>query len=243
VKVTLLIPIFDHGATIGSVVASLAHFGLPCLIVDDGSGPETRQVLDELEVHCDFVSVHRRKRNGGRGAALKSGYRTAAAQGYTHAIQLDADGQHCADDVPAFLDAIASQPEALVLGAPQFDESAPRARLYGRQLSRGLVWLTTLSFAVEDPLCGSRAIPLAPTCALLEARALGDHMEFDPELVIALVRRGVPVTNLPTRVVYAEGGLSHFDMLHDNLRLSSVYARALAGLPSLLLRRGREDAR
>ncbi len=234
-KVTLLIPIYDHGATIAEVVASLAHHGLPCLIVDDGSGVETRETLDALVLQNDFLTLHRRKRNGGRGAALKAGYRHAVKRGFSHAIQLDADGQHCADDVPRFLDAIARDPEALVLGAPRFDESAPRARLYGRQLSRAFVWLTTLSFAVEDPLCGFRGIPLQPTCDLLDAQQLGDAMEFDPELVIALVRRGLTVENLPTEVVYAEGGLSHFDMLQDNLRLSGVYARALAGLPGHLL--------
>ncbi len=137
------------------------------------------------------------------------------------------------------MEAIARDPAALVLGAPRFDASAPKARLWGRQLSRGLVWLTTLSFRVEDPLCGFRGIPLAATCALLNEEALGDHMEFDPELVIGLVRRGLAVENVPTRVVYEEGGLSHYDMLQDNRRLSGVYARALASLPGHALGRRR----
>ncbi len=230
-KPTLLIPIFDHGDTIAGVVAALAVHELPCLIVDDGSREPTRRVLAEIEARHRFVSLLRRDRNGGRGAALKSGYRKAFARGFTHAIQLDADGQHDASDVPAFVRAIRQDPEALVLGAPRFDASAPRARLYGRQLSRAMVWLTTLSFAVEDPLCGFRGIPLAATCELLRGPSLGDHMEFDPELVIALVRSGVPVCNLPTRVVYAEGGLSHFDLWRDNARLTRVYGRALASLP------------
>lgn len=235
---TLLIPIYNHGSTIGAVVESLRPYALPCLIVDDGSERETREVLDRLERDHELVSLERRERNGGRGAALKTGYRRAAGLGFSHVIQLDADGQHRAADIPLFVDAIAAEPEALVLGAPRFDASVPRARLYGRQLSRGLVWLNTLSFAVEDPLCGFRGIPLGPTCELLgecETRApLGDRMEFDPELVIALVRRGLSVRNLPTQVVYREGGLSHFDFVHDNVRLSGVYARALAGLPAHL---------
>lgn len=230
-KISLLIPIFDHGATIAGVVAQILPHGLPCLIVDDGSAEPTRKVLSQLESAHPEVSVLRRKRNGGRGAALKSGYGAALERGFSHVIQLDADGQHCAEDVPRFVDAIKSDPEALVLGAPRFDASAPRARIYGRQLSRAMVWLSTLSLAVEDPLCGFRGIPLAATCQLLRQRELGDHMEFDPELVIALVRRGLRVCNLPTRVVYAQGGLSHFDLWRDNARLSRVYARALAGVP------------
>jgi GT2 family glycosyltransferase len=107
-----------------------------------------------------------------------------------------------------------------------------------------MVWLATLSFDVVDPLCGFRGIPLAETLAVLDAVRTGDHMEFDPELVIRLHRAGVPVRNVPTRVVYRRGGLSHFDALRDNARLSAVYARALAAmlahLPGSLLGR---DAR
>jgi glycosyltransferase involved in cell wall biosynthesis len=221
VKPCLLIPIFDHKDEIGGVIDSLAPHGLPCLIVDDGSGEETREVLDALERQHPWVGVHHRSQNGGRGAALATGYRLAEKRGFSHAIQLDADGQHDARDVPRFLDAIATTPEALILGSPVFDDSVPRGRLYGRQLSRAMVWLTTLSFDVVDPLCGF-------------------HMEFDPELVIRLHWRGVPVCNVPTRVVYNEGGLSHFDMLWDNVRLSRVYARSVLGalvrLPALARR-------
>lgn len=243
-KPCLLIPIFDHKDEIGGVVDSLAPHGLPCLIVDDGSGDETREVLDALERRHPWVDVHHRSHNGGRGAALATGYRLAEKRGCTHAIQLDADGQHDARDVPRFLDAIAAMPEALILGSPVFDASVPRGRLYGRQLSRAMVWLTTLSFDVADPLCGFRAVPLAAATALLDDVVMGDHMEFDPELVIRLHWRGVPVCNVPTRVVYNEGGLSHFDMLWDNVRLSRVYARSVLGalvrLPALARRRIRD---
>lgn len=243
----LLIPIFDHKDEIGGVIASLVFARLPCLIVDDGSGPETRAVLADLSKQHPWVEVHRRPHNGGRGAALKTGYRRAQERGFSHALQLDADGQHDARDVPAFLAAMAEAPEALVLGAPIFDASAPKARLYGRQLSRGMVWLTTWSFDVTDPLCGFRGIPLAATVAWLDRHASGDHMEFDPELVIGLHRAGVPIRNVPTHVVYRPGGLSHFDTVRDNARLTAVYTRSLAGLLpwalSALAARARRAAR
>ena len=98
-----------------------------------------------------------------------------------------------------------------------------------------------------DPLCGFRAVPLTATVALLDDAVLGDHMEFDPELVIRLHWRGVAVRNVPTRVVYNEGGLSHFDMVWDNVRLSRVYARSVLGalvrLPVLARRRLRAHGR
>ena len=233
-KACVLVPLYDHGEPFEAVAEGLAKLGLPCLVVDDGSAEETRRRLARLLERHAWLEVHRRAVNGGRGAALKTGYRLAAERGFSHAVQLDADGQHDPLDVPRLLDAARARPEALVLGAPIFDASVPKSRLYGRQLSRAMVWLTTASFAVRDPLCGFRVIPLAPTLALLDRAPLGDRMEFDPELVIALCRSGVPVVNVPTKVVYREGGLSHFDLLGDNARLSRVYARALASLPAAL---------
>jgi len=228
-KPCLLIPNYDHGAEIGGVIDSLESMGLACLIVDDGSGAETRAILDELARSRPWVNVHHRPHNGGRGAALKTGYRLACEHGFTHALQLDADGQHDAADVPRFLAEMERYPEALVLGAPQFDETAPKSRLYGRQLSRGMVWLVTLSFDVVDPLCGFRGIPLTGTVKLIDSVATGDHMEFDPELVIRLHWAGVPVRNVPTRVVYRSGGLSHFDGWRDNARLTAMYTRCTLG--------------
>jgi glycosyltransferase involved in cell wall biosynthesis len=229
-KPTLLIPIYEHKDEIGAVVDSLAPAGLPCLIVNDGSGAETRAVLEKLAAENPWIRLHHRARNGGRGAALKTGYRLAFEHGYSHVLQLDADAQHDAADVPAFLAVMADDPRALVLGSPQFDDSAPKSRLYGRQLSRWMVWLATRSVAVDDPLCGFRGIPLRPTVALLDAVPTGDHMEFDPQLIIQLYWAGVAVRNVPTRVVYRSGGLSHFDALWDNVRLSGMYAGALGGM-------------
>jgi len=240
-KPCLLIPIYDHKDQIRAVLDSLARFGLDCIVIDDGSGIETRMVLDAAEKDYRWLEVYHRDFNGGRGAALASGYRLATKRGFSHAIQLDADGQHDANDVPRFIEAIATNPDALVLGAPIFDETVPKGRLYGRQLSRFMVWLTTLSMDVSDPLCGFRGIPLAVTLDLLGRVKMGRHMEFDPQLIIQLRWRGVPVINLPTKVVYNSEGLSHFDFVRDNLRLIGVYVRALGGMllrsPQLLMRR------
>jgi glycosyltransferase involved in cell wall biosynthesis len=239
----LVIPCFDHGEALRGVVASLEGFGLPAIVVDDGSGPATREILAELASRHPWLLVHRHERNRGKGAAAVSGFRLAAARGASHALQLDADGQHDAADVPRFLEALAKHPEALVLGAPVFDASVPRSRLYGRQISRALVWLFTLSFAIRDPLCGFRGIPLAATLALLERRRLGERMDFDPELVVRLYWEGLEVVNLPTRVRYPEGGLSHFDVVWDDLRLAGLYLRLAGGMlaraPRLL--RGRRS--
>jgi glycosyltransferase involved in cell wall biosynthesis len=224
-KPCLAIPIYDHGRTIGAVLDSLAPLGLVCLVVDDGSGEETRRELVRLEARHAWVEVHRHPRNRGRGAALRTAFRAAASKGMSHVVHLDADGQHDAADVPRFLDAARARPDALVLGAPRFDGSAPWIRLHGRKLSQAIVWLETLSTAVEDPLCGFRCVPVAPLLGLCERTRMGDRMDFDPELVVRLVRAGVPVVNVPVRVRYPPGGISHFRMIEDNLRIARAYLR------------------
>ncbi len=239
----LAIPIYDHGDSIAEVVESLAKYDLPCLIVDDGSGESTRQQLDLLEERYHWVEVVHHVRNRGRGAALRTAYEGAAARGRTHVIQLDADGQHDSADVPRFLEAAKAQPDALVLGTPIFDESVPWHRLHGRKLSQVIVWLETLSTSVRDPLCGFRCIPLASTLAVLERAHSGDRMDFDPELVIRLVRAGVPVINIPTRVNYPESGVSHFRMVEDNLRIAWAYIRLAFRAPWSRFEAGRVDKR
>ena len=230
-KACFAIPIYDHAATIADVVESLSGYGLPCIIVDDGSGEATQRQLARLEDRFDWLRVVHHDRNRGRGAALRTAYRTAASLGWTHVVQLDADGQHHAEDIPRFLDAAKAMPEALVIGEPIFDESAPWHRLHGRKLSQVIVWLETWSLAVHDPLCGFRCIPLVPTLEILENCHTGDRMDFDPEIIIRLVRAGVPVVNIPTWVQYPEQSVSHFRMVEDNLRIAWAYLRLAFGFP------------
>ena len=229
-KLGVVVPCFDHGRTVGPVVEGLVPSGLPCLLVDDGSGPETRAVLDALAARHACVTLERHATNRGKGAALKAGYRGAAALGWEGVIQLDADGQHDPADVKRFAEAMQTNPGALVLGVPVFDASVPRSRLYARQLSRGLVWAACLSRVIPDPLCGFRGVPLAPTLRVLERVRTGRRMEFEPELAVRLVWEGVPVVTLPTRVVYPPGGLSHFSLARDYPLLASLYARLLLGM-------------
>lgn len=230
-KPSLAIPIFDHADTIARVIEALAPLQLPCIVVDDGSGKATQRELKRLAGLHSWVQIERHPRNLGRGAALRTAYRTAARRGASHVVQLDADGQHAAADVPRFLDAAKSRPDALILGAPIFDASIPWHRLHGRKLSQGIVWLETLSMSVRDPLCGFRCVPLVPTLEVLLRCRTGNRMDFDPELVVRLVRAGVPVVNIPTEVRYPEGGVSHFRMLEDNVRIAWAYVRLACELP------------
>jgi glycosyltransferase involved in cell wall biosynthesis len=239
----LLIPIYNHKETIRGVVNALAYLNLPCLVVDDGSDQETRARLERIREEFPWVEILHLPVNRGKGAALRHGYRAAAQRGFSHAVQLDADGQHEPADVPKLLEAARREPDALVLGDPIFDETAPKSRLYGRRLSQFIVWVETLSFSIHDPLCGFRCFPLERTVRLIDRLTLGDRMEFDPVITVRLVWEGVPVINVPTRVRYFRDGLSHFRLIRDNALITVAYVRLffgmLARLPVWLWRKRR----
>ncbi len=240
-KPALVVPVYQHGEPLGAVLEELEPLGLPCFVIDDGSAPASRERIDELAAKHRFVQLHRHRENAGKGVALRTGYRLAAFRGHTHVVQLDADGQHDPREVPRFLEAMRQHPEALVLGSPRFDESIPWNRLYGRQLSRGLVWLATLSRVIDDPLIGFRGVPLGPALALLDSVATTPRMDFEPEFAVRMVWAGTPVVNLETPITYPIGGHSNFRAIEDDLRLAWLYLRLGLGmiprLPRLLWRR------
>jgi glycosyltransferase involved in cell wall biosynthesis len=238
-----LVPIYNHKDTISQTVAGLLAHGLPVVIVDDGSNAATRDVLDALAINQPAVRLLRLPHNQGKGRALSAGLLVAREMGFSHALQIDADGQHDVNDVPRFLAESAAHPHAMVCGRPIYDQSVPRGRLYGRYITHFFVWLETLSMEIQDSMCGFRLYPLAPTCAELQRKPFPARMDFDTEAAVRLVWRGVPVRNLPTRVIYPENGLSHFRMWRDNVRISAMHTRLLLGMlpraPRLLWRRFR----
>jgi len=236
-----IVPVYNHGATVGATVTALARHDLPIYLVDDGSEAITATVLDRLAASIDQVRLVRRAANGGKGAAVMSGMRAAHADGRGHACQVDADGQHALADIPDFLAAARAQPEALICGVPEYDASVPKGRLYGRYATHVWVWIETLSFDIQDSMCGFRVYPLGPTHRLIDQVRLGERMDFDIEILVRLFWRGVRIVNRPTRVTYPEGGISHFRPLRDNLRISWLHTRLFFGmlprLPWLLARR------
>lgn len=237
----MLIPVYDHEDAIGETLAQVLRHECPVLLVDDGSGEACRRrLLDLSAAHAERVSLLRREQNGGKGAAVKSGLFELRTRGYSHAVQLDADGQHDIADLPRFLAASRENPAHLVSGYPVYD-NVPLGRYYFRYLTHVWVWINTLSFAIRDTMCGFRVYPLAPVIDLLEREPCGDRMEFDPEIMVRWSWRGGRVSNLPIRVHYPIDGVSHFDLWRDNLLISWMHTRLFFGmlyrLPVILWRR------
>ncbi len=227
----VVIPVYNHPATIGFMVDEVLKYRLPCILVDDGSDAHCAAVLDALAAcHAGRVVLLRLPANQGKGGAMMAGFREATRLGHSHALQIDADGQHDTSDIPRFIDLARGQPEAVICGCPRFDESVPRIRLYGRYVTHILVWLQTLSFEIRDSMCGFRLYPLAATLALMNSVRLGKRMEFDTEVLVRLVWSGVRVVNVLTPVHYPRDGVSHFRFLHDNLWIARMHFRLVAGM-------------
>jgi len=236
-RVCAVIPTYDNPRTVKDVVLRVRAHVADVLVVDDGSTEEGRAAVEEL-AREGLARVHRSERNRGKGAAVKAGLAEAQAQGFTHALQIDADGQHDVADVPRFLEAARSNPSALVLGQPVFDESAPSLRNRARNICRFWTDLETGGRIIRDPMCGFRLYPIA---AALRAGARGNRMDFDPEIAIRMIWLGCPTVNIPTRVRYlapSEGGVSHFRLFRDNLLISWCHTR-LCVLALLRLATGR----
>ncbi|PHM64194.1 putative glycosyl transferase [Xenorhabdus stockiae] len=237
----VIIPCYNHGATMSAVLERLSHYQLHCFIVDDGSDITTQHCLENLATVTPGVTLIRLEQNQGKGGAVIAGMRAAANAGYSHALQVDADGQHCLEDIPLFLSKAQQYPDRLISGLPQYDTSVPKSRLYGRYITHFWVWVETLSLSIKDSMCGFRIYPLVATINLLTKKNIGRRMDFDIEIMVRLYWQGTESEFVPTKVTYPENGLSHFHALHDNLSISWMHTRLffsmLPRLPALLWRK------
>ncbi len=240
----VLIPSYNPGDKVYETVRAARRQWHPVWVVVDGSTDGTAEGLQGLEAHDPGLRVIVLPGNCGKGAAVLHGVELAAREGYTHALTIDSDGQHPAELIPRFMNASQERPEAMVLGVPVFDASAPRLRVRGRRISNWWANLETLWAGIGDSLYGFRVYPIAPLVRVMRGQRWMRRFDFDPEAVVRLAWLGVPPVNLPAPVKYfraEEGGVSHFNYTRDNLLLTWMHTRLFLGfvlrLPVLLRRR------
>ena len=240
----ILIPSYNTGGKVLQTVWDARQIWQPVWVVVDGSTDGTLEALRALARDDRDIRVLALPRNQGKGAAILHGLREAEAAGYTHALTMDADGQHPNDKIREFMAASAANPDALILGLPVFDASAPRVRVHGRKLSNWCAELETLGAGIGDSLYGFRVYPIAPLRRIMERQPWMRRFDFDAEAVVRLCWRGLHPINLAAPVKYfrpEEGGVSHFRYLRDNVLLTWMHVRliveSLLRLPFLLGRR------
>ncbi|MFI9654784.1 glycosyltransferase family 2 protein [Guyparkeria sp. GHLCS8-2] len=250
VQPLILIPCYDPGPRIENTVRdALAHGdGLPVWVVDDGSEPATRERLARLATAYEPVQVLHHETNQGKGAAILTGIQAARQAGFTHALTLDADGQHPSESLPAFIACAREHPDALILGRPVFSADAPALRVHGRKISNFWANLETVWAGIGDSLFGMRVYPIDELIAVMEGTRWMRRFDFDPEAAVRLVWCGVTPVNVDAPVQYfnaEDDGVSHFRYGRDNRLLIWMHLRLMAGwlprLPKLVLQRIRTN--
>ncbi len=242
----VLIPSYNTGAQVYATVRAARAQWQPVWVVVDGSDDGTADGLRAMAAQDPGLRVSVLRHNAGKGAAVLHGLQQAAAAGFTHALTMDSDGQHPAALIPAFMQASLARPEAMILGRPVFDASAPLLRVRGRRVSNWWTNLETLGAGVADSLYGFRVYPVAALAAVMQRQPWMRRFDFDTEAVVRLAWRGVKPINVDAPVKYLsaeEGGVSHFRYGRDNLLLSWMHSRLMVEfvlrLPLLLWRRAR----
>lgn len=240
----VLIPSYNPGPKVYETVREARAHWSPVWVVVDGSDDGSAEGLQQLAAQDPGLRVIVLPVNSGKGAAVLHGLDLAAGCGMTHALTMDSDGQHPADLIPSFMAASAARPDAMVLGVPVFDASAPALRVNGRKVSNGWANLETLWAGIGDSLFGFRVYPIQPLREVMAGQRWMRRFDFDPEAVVRMCWKGVVPLNLPAPVRYfrpEEGGVSHFNYLRDNLLLTWMHSRLLLGflvrLPWLVVRR------
>ncbi|MBL8360018.1 MAG: glycosyltransferase family 2 protein [Rubrivivax sp.] len=224
----VIIPSYDTGPKVYETVAAARAVWNPVWVVVDGSTDGTTEGLRAMAAEDEGLRVLVQPENRGKGAAVLRGLLEAQGAGYTQALTMDADGQHPAALIPAFMQRAAARPDAMILGRPVFDASAPLLRVRGRRISNGWTNLETLGAGIADSLYGFRVYPIAGLIAVMSRQPWMRRFDFDTEAVVRLAWRGVKPINVDAPVKYLtkeEGGVSHFRYGRDNVLLTWMHTR------------------
>lgn len=245
----VIIPSYNTGAILEKTIREVLQHYAPVWVVIDGSTDDSPALLYALaKQYPQSLKVIHLPENIGKGAAILTATRQAQAQGFTHVLTMDADHQHPAASIAHFMQLSVKYPQAMILGKPVFEASAPALRVQGRRISNGWANLETLGWGIGDSLFGMRLYPIADLIAVMESTRWARRFDFEPEVAVRLAWRGVPMINLDTPVRYLrkeEGGVSQFRYLRDNILLTGMHFRLFFGfllrLPLLLSRATSRD--
>ncbi len=230
VQLCIIVPVYNHGAGAVALAEKLKPSDLSRSWPEEGRGAEPGDEVDSGAAQNDWIRVFRPGGSGGKGAAFLTGLHAAWAAGFTHALQIDSDGQHNSNDITEMIALATSHPDAVITGWPRYDESVPKGRLIARYLTHVWVWIETLSFDIKDSMCGFRVYPLKPVIELAKHVNLGHRMDFDPEILVRLHWEGMPMLSQPTTVIYPAGGTSNFRLWPDNYLITRMHTRLVLGM-------------
>lgn len=230
IKQGIIIPVYNHSSAVRGVVEKLNPLGLPIIMVDDGSDMENRSLLEKIYSSFPLTVPVTLRKNSGKGMAFAEGLKKAEELGLTHVLQIDADGQHDASRARFFLEESAAHPDAVICSCPEYDRSVPPGRKYGRLIANTWAKIVTLSSAIPESMLGFRVYPVEPSLYLFRHSHIDPRMGFDIDILVRLFWKNVPLIFHKVRVNYPVDGVSHFRMVHDNMRISWVFTKLCCGM-------------
>jgi len=234
----IILPSYNSGSALARTIQAIIPSGVPVWVIIDASTDGSEHALGAME---DGVRVIPLPKNGGKGTAVLVGMRAALEAGYTHALVMDADGQHDVNSLLPFIRISMENSDAMVLGVPVFGPDAPMERVKGRRIGNWFANFETHWLGVGDSLFGFRVYPIKQSLQIMESIRTARRFDFDTELAVRLLWAGVRPINFETPVFYPhtdDGGVTHFRYFRDNLLLIWTHARLICGmvlrLPRLL---------
>ncbi len=213
-SILIVIPVYNHSATVRDVASRCLQQHPDVVVIDDGSTEDIPAALEGLDVR---IISH--DRNRGKGQAILTASRYAVENNKTHILTIDADGQHYPEQIPDFLEAVNKQPNAVVIGVRNFgDSDAPFSSRFGRSFGNFWVRIQT-GIKVHDIQSGYRVYPVA---VLNNLRFMFHTYAFEDEVIVRASWAGIPISGIPVKVFYATGNkrVSHFCKFRDNVRLT-----------------------
>ncbi len=218
-----LVPAYEPERKILSLADELKCRGFDIVAVDDGSGPEYKDIFDEISRRA-IVLTH--KDNLGKGAALKTGMRyiyntfnRSKTGEYEDAVivTVDADGQHLPEDVQHVAEVAAMKPDHLVLGSRALEEDVPKRSRFGNTITRH-VYSAATGVHIHDTQTGLRAFHLSLIPRLLKID--GERYEYEINMLMRFAKDGVPIVEERIETVYEDNNSgSHFRTVRDSIRV------------------------
>lgn len=223
-KPCMIIPCYRHVSQLTKNIQDLLKYNVFIYVVDDGNTEDDKKELTKALENLSNVELISLSENQGKGGAMAEGFKKAYEAGFSHALQIDADGQQNSSKIPSFLYLAQKYPDHLINGIPVYSD-VPKLRLISRYITHFWVSVETGICQVIDTMCGMRVYPLDKVNELLEHRKIGLRMDFDTEIFVRLYWMGTNFIKMPVEIVYPKDGVSNFAPLRDNVLISLMHTK------------------
>lgn len=207
-KNLIIIPAFNEHECIKDTVEMIKREapGFDYVVVNDHSTDNTLEILRENNInHINLPA------NLGIGGAVQTGYLYAYENGYDTAVQVDADGQHDPKFLSMMLETMQKENADMVIGS-RFIENKGFQSTFARRI--GIVYFTKLikmltGAVITDPTSGLRM----GNRKVIELFAKDYPRDYpEPESIVALLKRGMKVKEVPVMMRERQGGVSSINL-------------------------------